>query len=102
MWARAIGSRCRPSTCASALAGTPNSSWKTACGPFRWPYANNWTDTTMHKTLLLTALAAWMLLTATPAWAAGGTLKVRLNADIRTTDPGVNRDANTDVVVAHL
>ncbi len=27
---------------------------------------------------------------------------MRLNGDIRTTDPGVNRDANTDAVAAHL
>jgi peptide/nickel transport system substrate-binding protein len=30
------------------------------------------------------------------------TLRIRLNADIRSTDPGVNRDANTDVVMAHV
>ncbi|KRR27788.1 peptide ABC transporter substrate-binding protein [Bradyrhizobium lablabi] len=29
-------------------------------------------------------------------------LRTRLNADIRSTDPGTNRDANTDGVVAHL
>lgn len=37
-----------------------------------------------------------------PARAAGGTLRVRINADIRSTDPGTNRDANTDGVVAHM
>ncbi len=49
--------------------------------------------------LLATACAAAML--ASPALAAG-TLKVSLNADIRSTSPGVNRDDNTDGVVLHL
>ncbi|CCE00288.1 putative ABC transporter substrate-binding protein [Bradyrhizobium sp. STM 3809] len=29
-------------------------------------------------------------------------LRARLNADIRSTDPGTNRDANTDGVIAHV
>ncbi|MCK1736764.1 ABC transporter substrate-binding protein [Bradyrhizobium sp. 138] len=29
-------------------------------------------------------------------------LRTRLNADIRSTDPGTNRDANTDGVIAHV
>ncbi|TXR47092.1 ABC transporter substrate-binding protein [Phyllobacterium endophyticum] len=29
-------------------------------------------------------------------------LRIRLNADIRSLDPGVNRDANTDIVQSHL
>lgn len=29
-------------------------------------------------------------------------LRTRLNADIRSTDPGTNRDANTDAVIAHI
>jgi peptide/nickel transport system substrate-binding protein len=38
-----------------------------------------------------------------PARAVAETvLRTRLNADIRSTDPGTNRDANTDGVVAHL
>ncbi|MET4385442.1 peptide/nickel transport system substrate-binding protein [Bradyrhizobium sp. F1.4.3] len=53
-----------------------------------------------------------------PAWAVGlaalalsamlgkagaeTVLRTRLNADIRSTDPGTNRDANTDAVVAHI
>ena len=36
------------------------------------------------------------------AQAPGAALKVRLNADIRSTDPGVNRDANTDGVMLHV
>lgn len=38
---------------------------------------------------------------ATPS-AAQDILRVRLNADIRSTDPGVNRDANSDGVVWHV
>lgn len=34
--------------------------------------------------------------------AADEPLRVRLNADIRSTDPGVNRDGNTDMVMFHL
>lgn len=30
------------------------------------------------------------------------TMRVRINADIRSTDPGVNRDANSDAVVLHM
>jgi peptide/nickel transport system substrate-binding protein len=30
------------------------------------------------------------------------TLRIRLNADIRSTDPGVNRDNNTDIVEMHF
>jgi peptide/nickel transport system substrate-binding protein len=33
---------------------------------------------------------------------AQDTLRIRLNEDIRSTDPGVNRDSNTDAVMAHL
>jgi peptide/nickel transport system substrate-binding protein len=42
------------------------------------------------------------LLASEPAQAAGGILRARINADIRSTDPGTNRDANTDGVVAHM
>jgi peptide/nickel transport system substrate-binding protein len=49
-----------------------------------------------------TATLSIILLTPTPAHAAGGTLRVRMNADIRSTDPGTNRDANTDGVIAHI
>ena len=37
-----------------------------------------------------------------PATAQDTALRVRLNADIRSTDPGVNRDGNTDMVMSHL
>jgi peptide/nickel transport system substrate-binding protein len=58
----------------------------------------------MKTALLLPTLAALLALAAVPAQAAGpqGTLRIRLNNDIRTTDPGVNRDANTDAVQGHL
>lgn len=52
----------------------------------------------MKKTLV--ALAAWTALSA-PALAqrSGGTLTIALNADIRSLEPGINRDANTDSVI---
>ncbi len=46
-------------------------------------------------------LCALTLLAGSPAFAAGDTLRIRINADIRSTDPGMNRDANTDAVVLH-
>lgn len=51
----------------------------------------------------LTALAA-LTLAAPAAYAqpAADTLRIRLNSDVRSTDPGINRDANTDAVVAHM
>lgn len=52
----------------------------------------------------LALLAAGGTFAAAPAWAqpAQDVLRVRLNADIRSTDPGVNRDVNTDAVMAHV
>ncbi|KGM35247.1 ABC transporter substrate-binding protein [Inquilinus limosus] len=32
----------------------------------------------------------------------GGTITVALTADIRSTDPGINRDSNTDTVLQHV
>jgi peptide/nickel transport system substrate-binding protein len=49
---------------------------------------------------LLAAVAA-ACLSAAPALAQEP-LRVRLNADIRSTDPGVNRDGNTDMVMTHI
>ena len=53
---------------------------------------------------LFAVVAAALSLTglASPAHAAGGTLRVQLPADIRSTTPGSNRDANTDIVVMHV
>ncbi len=50
--------------------------------------------------ILAVALAA--LLAATPVVAQESLLRARLNSDIRSTDPGTNRDANTDAVVLHI
>jgi peptide/nickel transport system substrate-binding protein len=47
-------------------------------------------------------LAFSLACTATTALAAGGVLRARWNADIRSTDPGTNRDANTDGVMGHV
>src|SRR5258705_4752601 len=33
---------------------------------------------------------------------AAGTIRVAANAEIRSTNPGVNRDANTDTVMLHM
>jgi peptide/nickel transport system substrate-binding protein len=62
----------------------------------------------MKPSFLSAATAASLVLAATvfPPAAVGqpaqDTLRIRLNEDIRSTDPGVNRDSNTDAVVAHL
>lgn len=49
------------------------------------------------------AVAALLLAGAIPAaLAQGQPLRARLNADIRSTDPGVNRDGNTDGVMLHV
>ncbi|MFO0293678.1 MAG: ABC transporter substrate-binding protein [Rhodospirillales bacterium] len=59
-------------------------------------------------TFLRNAAAATLVVAATLAAGGAGaqqaadTLRVRLNADIRSTDPGVNRDGNTDAVVLHV
>jgi peptide/nickel transport system substrate-binding protein len=51
----------------------------------------------------IAAFAALALASVTPpAHAQQDTLRVRINADIRSTDPGVNRDGNTDTVMMHL
>ncbi len=55
----------------------------------------------MKRAAAAIGLALALLAPAT-ADAAGGTLRVRLNADILSTDPGVNRDFNTDAVVLHM
>ena len=48
-------------------------------------------------------MALIAMLAATPVRAGAETLlRTRINADIRSTDPGTNRDANTDGVVAHI
>ena len=57
----------------------------------------------MHSRRRLSlALAGLGLATATALPAAAATLRVHLNADIRSINPGVNRDDNTDAVVLHV
>ena len=49
------------------------------------------------------AFAAAACLAASPAaWAASDTLTIRLSSDIRSSDPGINRDGDTDAVVLHI
>lgn len=49
------------------------------------------------------ATAAAVLLSGLAlAQPAQNTLRVRLNSDVRSTDPGVNRDSNTDMVMMHI
>ncbi|HEV2508697.1 ABC transporter substrate-binding protein [Bosea sp. (in: a-proteobacteria)] len=57
----------------------------------------------MHSRRRLSlALAGLGLATAVALPAAATTLRVHLNADIRSINPGVNRDDNTDSVVLHV
>jgi peptide/nickel transport system substrate-binding protein len=57
-----------------------------------------------HHPVLKAAAACTLAALATAAFAQAPAplLRLRLNADIRSTDPGVNRDFNTDVVVLHM
>ena len=56
--------------------------------------------TTMAMSAGVALALAWT--STTPAVAGGGVLRARFNADIRSTDPGTNRDANTDGVMGHV
>ena len=53
------------------------------------------------RSTLAFCVAALFACALTPA-RAESLLRVRLNADIRSTDPGTNRDANTDGVIGHV
>ena len=55
-----------------------------------------------HALLKTTAIMALLATTAGTAMAQDKVMRVRINADIRSTDPGVNRDANSDAVVLHM
>jgi peptide/nickel transport system substrate-binding protein len=61
---------------------------------------------TASRRLLLkaSACAPFLGIGARGAWAAspGAPLRMRINADIRSTEPGVNRDETTDAVVLHM
>jgi ABC-type transport system substrate-binding protein len=52
----------------------------------------------MYRATLLAALA----LAASGAASPATTIRVAANAEIRGTNPGVNRDANTDTVMLHM
>ena len=55
-----------------------------------------------HRLVLSCSLAA-LCGAAAPVLAQGSAmLRVQLNSDIRSTDPGTNRDDNTDGVVLHI
>ncbi|WP_407152576.1 ABC transporter substrate-binding protein [Bradyrhizobium sp. ORS 86] len=55
------------------------------------------------RALMVGLMALSAVLAALPMRAGAETLlRTRLNADIRSTDPGTNRDANTDGVMAHI
>lgn len=54
----------------------------------------------MRRTTLL--ILATGLLAGMANAQEGQPLRIRLNADIRSLDPGVNRDANTDAIQSHL
>lgn len=60
------------------------------------------TNRTRSAAILGVAAAALAAVFAAPALAQENALRVRLNADVRSTDPGVNRDGNTDMVMKHI
>jgi len=49
-------------------------------------------------------MGAALVLGAQPVWAATPptVLRVQINADVRSTEPGVNRDDNSDTLVLHM
>ncbi len=51
---------------------------------------------------LVLSLAAAAACACSPLAPAAGTIRVAANAEIRGTNPGVNRDANTDTVMLHM
>lgn len=53
----------------------------------------------MTRPIAAAALAAVLAL---PMAAAADMITVATNADIRSTNPGVNRDDNTDAVILHI
>ena len=61
--------------------------------------------TGLKRMLLAALMAGSAILPAmaqTPEPKRGGRLTVALNADIRSLEPGINRDANTDALVHHI
>lgn len=57
----------------------------------------------MRAQLLVAGAAACFALSASAfAQSPAGTIRASLNSDIRSTNPGVNRDGNTDSVMMHV
>lgn len=56
-------------------------------------------DVLLKTTAIVAVLATGA---ASHAVAQDKMMRVRINADIRSTDPGVNRDANSDAIVLHM
>ena len=52
--------------------------------------------------LIMAAAAAALLAAPAAAQRSGGTLTIALNSDIRSVEPGINRDANTDTLIQIL
>lgn len=55
-----------------------------------------------HTARTLLATGSFILAAAAQAGTPSGTITIALNADIRSTNPGVNRDANSDTIVMHI
>ena len=55
-----------------------------------------------NRSPLACALAACAFVFAGSAAQAASVIRVAANAEIRSTNPGVNRDANTDTVMLHM
>ena len=53
----------------------------------------------MFKAVRLAHALCALFVSASSSAVMATTINVHANADIRSSDPGVNRDANTDVVV---
>jgi peptide/nickel transport system substrate-binding protein len=58
--------------------------------------------TTSTRALLAGCAFGFLASAALPAVAQPSVLRIAPNADIRSTNPGVNRDDNTDAVVLHM
>lgn len=56
----------------------------------------------LRAAALALGLTAAASVCAQPAAGAGQTLRIQINSDIRSTDPGGNRDDNTDNVLLHV
>jgi peptide/nickel transport system substrate-binding protein len=83
-----------------ALQGSRNE--KRGTGNVR-PLINDSSKRSGRKLALLAACGmALSVIGAGSSFAQQDMLRIRLDADIRTTEPGTNRDANTDAVILHM